>query len=65
MIMMAAPDTSDDFPLDPSECTDTDGDGIGNNADTDDDNDSVLDTVDNCQFTPNTDQSDIDCRWHR
>ena len=53
-------DTSDDFPLDPLECSDTDGDGIGNNADTDDDNDSVLDTVDNCPFSPNTDQSDLD-----
>ena len=36
-------DTSDAFPLDPSEWTDTDVDGIGNNADTDDDNDSYSD----------------------
>jgi gliding motility-associated-like protein len=36
-------DTSDAFPLDPSEWTDTDGDGIGNNADTDDDNDGYSD----------------------
>ena len=36
-------DTSDAFPLDPSEWTDTDADGIGNNADTDDDNDGFTD----------------------
>ena len=36
-------DTSDAFPLDPSEWTDTDADGIGNNADTDDDNDGYSD----------------------
>ena len=36
-------DTSDVFPLDPSEWTDTDVDGIGNNADTDDDNDGQSD----------------------
>ncbi len=54
------PDTSDAFPLDPSECSDNDGDGIGDNADTDDDNDGVLDTIDNCAFTPNPTQSDID-----
>jgi len=34
---------NDAFPLDPSECIDTDGDGIGNNADTDDDGDGLLD----------------------
>ena len=54
------PDSSDAFPLDPSECSDNDTDGIGDNADTDDDNDSVPDTTDNCPFTPNTNQSDID-----
>ena len=54
------PDSSDAFPLDPSECSDNDADGIGDNADPDDDNDSVLDTTDNCPFTPNTNQSDID-----
>ena len=36
-------DTSDAFPIDPSEWTDTDADGIGNNADTDDDNDGYSD----------------------
>jgi gliding motility-associated-like protein len=36
-------DTSDAFPLDPSEWIDTDSDGIGNNADTDDDNDGQSD----------------------
>jgi gliding motility-associated-like protein len=36
-------DTSDAFPLDPTEWTDTDGDGIGNNADLDDDNDGFSD----------------------
>ena len=36
-------DTSDVFPLDPSEWADTDGDGIGNNADADDDNDGYSD----------------------
>jgi gliding motility-associated-like protein len=36
-------DTSDAFPLDPSEWTDTDGDGTGNNADEDDDNDGYSD----------------------
>ena len=36
-------DTSDAFPLDPSEWTDTDADGTGNNADTDDDNDGFTD----------------------
>ena len=43
-------DTSDAFPLDPSEDTDTDSDGIGNNADTDDDGDgfSDVDEVTNC-----------------
>ena len=39
-------DSSDAFPLDPTETTDTDSDGTGNNADTDDDNDGVLDTAD-------------------
>ena len=37
------PDSSDSFPVDPSEVVDTDGDGTGNNADTDDDNDTWLD----------------------
>ena len=39
-------DSSDAFPLDPTETTDTDSDGTGDNADTDDDNDGVLDTAD-------------------
>ncbi len=54
------PDSSDAFPLDPSECSDNDGDGLGDNADPDLDNDGVLDTVDNCLYTPNTDQLDTD-----
>ncbi len=53
-------DTSDAFPLDPSECSDNDGDGTGDNADPDDDNDSILDSIDNCPTTPNTDQKDTD-----
>ena len=36
-------DTSDAFPLDPNEWTDTDADGTGNNADEDDDNDGQSD----------------------
>ena len=40
------PDINDDFPLDPTESTDTDGDGQGNNADGDDDNDGLPDPVD-------------------
>ena len=39
-------DIYDDFPLDPTEDTDTDNDGIGDNADTDDDGDGVPDTED-------------------
>ena len=39
-------DSSDAFPLDPTEWEDTDGDGTGNNADLDDDNDGVLDEDD-------------------
>jgi hypothetical protein len=39
-------DTTDAFPLDPSETIDTDSDGIGNNEDTDDDGDGVSDAVD-------------------
>ncbi len=39
---------------------DTDGDGVVNCADDDDDNDLILDTDDNCQFTPNPDQADSD-----
>ncbi|MDG2335062.1 MAG: sialidase family protein [Myxococcota bacterium] len=41
------PDSSDFFPVDPSEVADTDGDGTGNNADTDDDNDTWLDAQEN------------------
>ena len=54
------PDSSDAFPLDPSECSDNDGDGLGDNADPDDDNDGILDTIDNCLYTPNADQLDTD-----
>ena len=39
-------DTSDVFPLDPTETLDTDSDGIGNNTDTDDDGDGVSDILD-------------------
>jgi len=39
-------DSSDAFPLDPTETVDTDGDGTGNNADTDDDGDGVNDSSD-------------------
>ena len=53
-------DSSDAFPLDPSECSDNDGDGLGDNADPDDDNDGILDTIDNCLYTPNADQLDTD-----
>ena len=37
-------DTFDEFPLDSTEWSDTDGDGVGNNADTDDDSDGWLDS---------------------
>lgn len=40
------PDSTDEFPKDPSESVDTDNDGIGNNADPDDDNDGVSDVDD-------------------
>ena len=53
-------DSEDAFPLDASESADTDGDGIGDNTDTDLDNDGALDAVDNCLYTPNTDQLDTD-----
>jgi len=39
-------DTTDKFPLDPTETLDTDNDGVGNNADWDDDNDGVPDNID-------------------
>ena len=51
------PDSTDDFPSDPTETTDTDGDGIGNNADPDDDNDGVDDTQ---EATDGTDPLDAD-----
>jgi gliding motility-associated-like protein len=54
------PDTSDAFPLDPSEWSDTDGDGIGDNSDFDDDNDGALDAFDNCPLTANALQLDTD-----
>ena len=38
------PDSSDDFPDDPTEWLDTDDDGIGNNADEDDDDDGMPDS---------------------
>ena len=53
-------DSSDAFPLDPSECSDNDGDGLGDNVDPDDDNDGILDTIDNCLYAPNADQLDTD-----
>jgi len=36
-------DGTDDFPLDDTECVDSDGDSIGDNADNDDDNDGLSD----------------------
>jgi alpha-tubulin suppressor-like RCC1 family protein len=54
------PDTSDAFPLDPTETIDSDTDGTGNNADTDDDNDSVADASDNCPLLANNNQLDAD-----
>lgn len=39
---------------------DNDHDGVGDPADDDDDNDTVLDVVDNCEFTPNEYQDDFD-----
>ena len=39
-------DSSDTFPLEPSESLDTDGDGTGNNEDPDDDGDGVADGSD-------------------
>ena len=51
------PDSTDAFPLDPTESVDTDGDGIGNNADPDDDNDGVTDTQ---EATDGTDPLDAD-----
>ncbi len=53
-------DTSDVFPLDPTESADSDGDGIGDNADVDSDNDTVADDVDNCPAVSNVDQADMD-----
>ena len=49
------PDTTDAFPLDSSEDTDTDSDGIGNNADTDDDGDGYSDDL---EITVGTDPLD-------
>ena len=48
-------------PLDAaSKSPDNDNDNIPDCVDTDDDNDTVTDILDNCQFTPNTDQADFD-----
>src|SRR5215204_497048 len=48
-------------PLDAaSKSPDNDGDNIPDCVDLDDDNDTVTDILDNCQFTPNTDQADFD-----
>ena len=46
MMMATGPDSSDAFPLDPSEAFDTDNDGVGNNADPDDDDDGIPDEED-------------------
>ncbi len=46
------PDSTDDFPEDPTEWLDTDGDGLGNNADTDDDNDGFTDVTDAFSLNP-------------
>ena len=43
-----------DIPLD------SDGDGVLDCQDEDDDNDGIMDSIDNCQFTPNIDQIDTD-----
>lgn len=48
----------DNFPL--NDGLDSDADGACNFGDTDDDDDTVLDVIDNCPLTPNTDQSDVD-----
>ena len=53
------PDTSDDFPLDPAEDTDTDGDALGDNADTDDDGDGWNDTVELLAGTGSLDNSSV------
>ncbi|WP_197061131.1 immunoglobulin-like domain-containing protein [Colwellia psychrerythraea] len=45
-------DSSDAFPLDPNETTDTDADGVGNNADTDDDGDGYPDEGDEFPLNP-------------
>ncbi len=58
------PDEEDEFPDDPSECSDFDGDGIGDNADPDDDNDGWSDddewTCVTDQFDANSYPSDFD-----
>ena len=54
------PNVFDAFPNVMSEWFDADGDGSGDNVDQDRDNDGVLNNVDNCQFTANTDQTDSD-----
>ena len=46
------PDSSDAFPNDPNETTDTDDDGIGDNADTDDDDDGTSDVNDDFPTDP-------------
>ena len=43
-----------DIPLD------SDDDGVLDCQDEDDDNDGIMDSIDNCQFTPNIDQIDTD-----
>jgi gliding motility-associated-like protein len=57
-------DSSDAFPLDPAEWTDTDEDGTGDNADEDDDNDGYSDLDElSCDSDPldqNEKPSDID-----
>lgn len=52
-------DTSDDYPNDPEESTDTDGDGLGDNLDTDDDNDGTPDE-DDALPTNSTEDTDTD-----
>lgn len=48
----STPDTTDAFPLDPTEQTDTDGDGIGDNTDADDDGDGTPDSTDTTPTDP-------------
>jgi len=54
------PDSSDAFPLDPTESSDTDGDRVGDNSDNDIDDDGIINSMDNCIYTANASQLDTD-----